>query len=284
MQLTPEGSQIIADIAQRYGLSVDAVLTILQAVINGGGGTAQFSHPELGGSGQWMQGGMTMVGDMFNHALKAKVDTLCTELSGLLARQPLFKLSSQSQRQSQGGHEEVSLFVGGSGSSGAWWPAGLGAPSSTGAQNQLRYAIFPATHRLAIEINGHITLYDTLDHQISGVGQQQAGDASFTFTSQYGLVRVADLPVVTGVATAPEQAETALPPTLAKPSPVSEPQRVFAPAHAELGAARNAPSPPTPQDESAIFAKIEGLARLHQKGILTDEEFTSKKAELLSRL
>ena len=35
-----------------------------------------------------MQGGMTMVGDMFNHGLKAKVDNLCTELSRLLAQQP----------------------------------------------------------------------------------------------------------------------------------------------------------------------------------------------------
>lgn len=284
MQLTPEGSQVIADIAQRHGLSVDAVLTMLQAVINGGGNAAQFSHPELGGSGQWLQGGMTMVGDMFNHALKAKVDALCTELSGLLARQPLFKPASQSQRQSQGGYGEVSLFVGGAGSSGAWWPTGLGTPSSTGSQNQLRYAIFPATHRLAIEINGQITLYDTLDHRISGVGQQQAGDASFTFTSQYGLVRVADLPVVTGGAAAPKPAEPALSPTPAKSPPESEPQPVPTPAHAEPAAAMRASSPPASSDEGDIFTKIEGLALLHQKGILTDEEYTSKKAELLSRL
>ena len=41
-------------------------------------------------------------------------------------------------------------------------------PSSTGAQNKIRYAYFPATRRLAIEIKGHVTIYDTLDHQISG--------------------------------------------------------------------------------------------------------------------
>ena len=33
-----------------------------------------------------------------------------------------------------------------------------------------------------------------------------------------------------------------------------------------------------------IFAKIERLAELRQKGILTDEEFAAKKTELLSRI
>jgi Short C-terminal domain len=33
-----------------------------------------------------------------------------------------------------------------------------------------------------------------------------------------------------------------------------------------------------------VFATIEKLAQLHAKGILSDEEFAAKKAELLSRL
>jgi hypothetical protein len=36
--------------------------------------------------------------------------------------------------------------------------------------------------------------------------------------------------------------------------------------------------------EVDIFAKIERLAELQQKGILSPEEFAAKKAELLSRL
>jgi hypothetical protein len=36
--------------------------------------------------------------------------------------------------------------------------------------------------------------------------------------------------------------------------------------------------------EVDIFAKIERLAELQQKGILSPEEFVAKKAELLSRL
>ena len=65
---------------------------------------------------------------------------------------------------------------------------------STGGQNNLRYAYFPGARRLAIDVNGQVTVYDTGEHQISGFSQQQSGDQSITFTSQFGLVRVADLP------------------------------------------------------------------------------------------
>ncbi len=36
--------------------------------------------------GQWSQGGMIMIGDMFNNALKYRVDALCSELSSLLQK------------------------------------------------------------------------------------------------------------------------------------------------------------------------------------------------------
>jgi hypothetical protein len=278
MQLTPEGTRIVANLAQRYGLSVDAVTTMLQAVMLGGGNMAQFNHPEFGGSGQWMRGGMTMVGDMFNHALKARVDSLCDELAGLLASEPLWVAPAASQRQNG---PAVSLFVGGADRSRGWWPTDLGAPSSTGAQNQLRYAIFPAARCLAIDLNGQLTLYDTLDHQISGVGQQQAGDASFTFTSQHGLVRVADLPVMTAIATAPEPAAPPPLPGIGKPTADSGLQNVPA---IEPSVESHTALPAAASDDSAIFAKIEGLAQLHQKGILTAEEYATKKVELLSRL
>src|SRR5712692_6643951 len=84
LKLTPQGEEIVEKLAQRHGVSTEAVMTLLQALVNGNGASAQFSHPELGGTGQWMRGGMTMVGDMFNDALKAKVNSLCSELSGLL--------------------------------------------------------------------------------------------------------------------------------------------------------------------------------------------------------
>jgi Short C-terminal domain len=275
-RLTDQGLQKIDELARQYGVSADAVMTLLQALLNSSGAMAQFDHRELGGAGQWMPGGMTMVGDMFNHGLKAKVDGLCSELSQILAKQPFVPSSaaSQSQSQRQGGGQpgggvghdfldagSVSLFVPETPgrASGQWWPAELGFPNGTGAQNQIRYAYFNHKHRLAVELNGQVTVYDTLDHQISGVSQQQGRGGSLTLTSQRGTIMVSTLPVVSvdGVETRDREPRVAT---------ASEP-------HRSDGA-----------QETDVFAKIERLAELHKKGILSQEEFSAKKAELLSRL
>ena len=71
--LTDQGRQRIDELAQRYSVSSDAVMTLLRALVNNNGSMAQFNHQELGGGGQWMRGGMTMVGDMFNYGLKSLV-------------------------------------------------------------------------------------------------------------------------------------------------------------------------------------------------------------------
>ncbi|MGF1613942.1 MAG: SHOCT domain-containing protein [Gammaproteobacteria bacterium] len=271
-QLTAEGQGLVEALAQRYGVSTGAVVVLLQALIQSGGRMAQFDHPELGGSGQWMRGGMTMVGDMFNNTLKARVDGLCSELCDRLGGEPLMTAprSQQAQWQSQGrhaGYGEASVLVV-TDHAEAWWPAGLGSPSSTGSQDNVRYAFFPGARRLAIEINGQLTLYDTLDHRISGVSQQQSQGASLTFTSQHGLVRVAELPVVS---TASQTAQE-------RPARFQERVSSEAPA----------PSTPAPERDTTptqdIFAALERLAELQQKGILSEEEFMAKKAELLARL
>ena len=57
-RLTDQGLQKINDLAQRYGVSTDAAMTLLQALRNSNGTMAQFDHRELGGAGQWMPGGM----------------------------------------------------------------------------------------------------------------------------------------------------------------------------------------------------------------------------------
>ena len=177
-QLTQEGRNAVADLATRYQLTPAAVEHMLVAVNNGAGAMAQFNCPELGGSGQWMRGGMTMVGDMFNHNLKATVDNLCNELSNLLASTSVF----------------VAPAAGGISGSGHWWPAGLGNPISSGSQNNSRYAVF--ADRLAVDRGGKVTVYDTSGHQIGGVSQQQGGSNSMTFSSQLGTVSVDSLPVV----------------------------------------------------------------------------------------
>ena len=294
--LSATGQQLVGDIALRHGFSVDAVTSMLESVINGNGSMAQFNHPEFSGSGQWMQGGMTMVSDMFNNYLKGRVDSLCSELSQLVANQPGLLQTGSFQSQSQGGGQQqwqggfgqqqdgngpsggASLFVPPApGMSGNWWPADLGAPSSTGAQNSVRYAYFPLARRLAIDLNGRVTVYDTLDHQIGGFSQQQSVGGSISFNSQYGLVDVASLPVVSIDG-------------MLQNMPVQSAMPVFdAPYQPAFQAAAPvqsfAPSFSQPQGGGEdIFAAIEKLAMLHGKGILSDAEFTSKKAELLSRL
>ncbi len=283
-QLTPEGQQVINNIAQRYNFSPDAVFSMLQSVINGNGSMAQFNHREFGGSGQWMKGGMIMLGDMFNNNLKYSVGGLCQELSNLVANQPNLIQTGSFQSQNQGTQQQgnysntgsqqqnnagpsgpVSLFVPPpAGSSGNWWPAGLQFPNSTGAQNNVRYAYFATIRRLAIEANGHVTLYDTLDHQIGGFSQQQSVGGSITFTSQYGLVDVKSLPVIS--------VDNEPVPISVQSQPVSS---NFQPSSVNTQMTNQ---------EADIFGAIEKLANLKDKGILTDDEYSAKKAELLSRL
>jgi hypothetical protein len=257
--VTAEAEQAIKAIAQKYELSNEAVLAMLLALRAGGGTMAQFSIPELGGSGQWMRGGMTMVGgNMFDHTLKARVDALCTELAELLSSTTVFPASSA---PSAGGF-----------GTGGWWPADLGVPSSTGGQNDARYAVFPGTRRLAIQIGGTTRVFDTGEHQIGGVQQQQGGGiGSVRFTSQLGTFDVSGLPELGAQQVA--QTPTAAPVPAQPPSstPRSEP-------------APSAPTSGATDDAAAIIAAIESLAGLHERGILSDEEFAAKKAELLGRL
>jgi hypothetical protein len=63
-----------------------------------------------------------------------------------------------------------------------------------GAQNDLKYAVFPDSRRLAIKDGERVQIYDTGSHRIFGVAQAQSADQTLTFSSQDGLVRVKDLP------------------------------------------------------------------------------------------
>ncbi len=264
--LTPAGINLVNDLSARYNLSNDAVIAMLIAVNNGGGTMAQFNCPELGGGGQWMQGGMTMVGDMFNMGLKSTVDNLCSELSSALATTEVFPPIPR-----------------GTSASNQWWPVELGTPFSSGAQNNTRYAVFP--QRLAVDLNGQVTIYDTLDNNIGGVSQQQGGDNSLTFSSQYGTIAVSSLPIVSGSNTVSGSGITAPPKTnFLEPEPVNaipdaEPDNtVFEPA------AMTSPAIQSESSADSIIELIDKLAHLHEAGALSDDEFSSKKSELLSRL
>jgi hypothetical protein len=278
-KLTPEGVRIVTEIAARHGVGLDAALAVLGALADGHGRQAQFNHPDLGGMGQWSEGGMIMIGDMFNQGLKARVDALCNELAGLLRREPpavaaALRYPAQGQSQSQGDGDGVSLFVPGTGASGAWWPPELGAPVSTGAQNDMRYAWFPGARRVAIEHSGEVRVYDSGEHRITGFSQQQSGDRSLTFTSQFGIVRLSELALVS------PRGELAQGGASPPPSP---PSHAPAPATSpSTGASPPGSAAPLAMEE--IVKTIERLAELRQKNILTEEEFAAKKADLLGRL
>jgi len=175
--------EFISRVSIRHSVSADAVRTILRALRSGGGSMAQFSHPDFGGMSQWSPG-MAMVGDMFKNSLKSKLDAVCTELAGYVAQSASTDLGPSRD------DPEVSYRAMRRDSD--WWPADLGTPSAVGAQNDLRYAVFPG--RLVIKDGGHVEIYDTGNHRISGVAQAQSADQTLTFTSQNGLVRVIDLP------------------------------------------------------------------------------------------
>jgi hypothetical protein len=183
MSIPAEERAAIVELARKYHLSQGAVAHLLDAMRRGNGSAAQFNHPELGGMGQWMAGGMMMIGDWNNHALKATVAQLCVELAPLAAR---------SAATLGGGFPAFPSL----GVSRAWWPAELGAASASGAQNGVRYAYFAAARRLALEIAGRVTVYDTLDHRIAGVAQQQGAASTLSFQSQLGTVVPGQLPRV----------------------------------------------------------------------------------------
>ncbi len=77
-----------------------------------------------------------------------------------------------------------------------WWPEELGEnPNSAGGQNEARYAFFGDKQRLAVDTgDGIVQVYDTADHRISGVQQQQSGGGKeLIFASQHGEVALAKL-------------------------------------------------------------------------------------------
>ena len=250
--LTNEGLQAIEEIAGRYDLKVESVEALVNAVIKGNGSMAQFNIPELGGNGQWMKGGMTMVGDMFNNSLKAKVDKLCTELSNLVSTKVIFEES----------HEAG--FDGKSNLSDSYWPPAFGSPSSSGAQNNFKYAYFGPVRRLVIEEDGKRRIFDTKHHQISGISQQQGSGRSYQFTSQEGPVDIADLALIS--------------------EPNQQTQETPGIAYDVTHAFSSNTDTKAHSPEDIIIATIEKINILFEKGQITEEEFKTKKKELLARL
>lgn len=93
------------------------------------------------------------------------------------------------------------------------------------------------------------------------VAVNQGGGSSLTFTSQYGTLSTLSLPLVSGRGLQPGN------PTnfAAAPAPAFQPG-------------------PPPQLSGHLVTLLEKLGQLRDAGILTPEEFSTKKSELLNRL
>lgn len=250
--LTTNGQQSVNTVAAKYNLRPETVESLLKAIVQGNGTMAQFNLPELGGQGQWMKGGMTMVGDMFNNGLRATVDKLCNELAALASTSVLFEDREDLNDNANTSFRQADKA----------WPTVFGNPTSTGSQNDFRYAYFAQVRRLVIEENGKRTIYDTKHHQISGISQQQGASRSYTFTSQDGAVDLGSLQIVSDP-DAPRQ------PTPEIAYDVT--------SNADLRSQEKSP-------EEIVIGTIGKLAAMCERGEITEEEFKAKKQELLGRI
>lgn len=179
----------IATIARKHQLPEDAVATALDALRRGGGGMAQFSHPAFGGTAQWSRGGMSMIGDMFDSGKKAQFEAMMADLAKAVSDGAPTD-NAPSRPPGAAPRSE------GSRSGSNWWTGDFGAPSSSGSQNEMRYAFFPGSHRLVVDDGQTQTTYDTGDLTITGVSQQQGGSRSLSFRSQNGPVALDQLSIV----------------------------------------------------------------------------------------
>src|ERR1700723_3791341 len=77
------------------------------------------------------------------------------------------------------------------------WPSELGIASTTGTSAEMRYAYFPQNRRLAVELRGVVTIYDTAEYQFRGMLQAHSAETVGTsILTQRGRVRLTDLVTV----------------------------------------------------------------------------------------
>src|SRR6202162_2632448 len=81
--MSANDGDLVDRMAKKHSVSPAAVQVVLAALRRGGGRMGQFSHADFGGMSQWSPG-MSMVGEMFNTQLKAKLDALCTDIAAHL--------------------------------------------------------------------------------------------------------------------------------------------------------------------------------------------------------
>ena len=125
--MSANDGDLVDRMAKKHSVSPAAVQVVLAALRRGGGRMAQFSHADFGGMSQWSPG-MSMVGEMFNTQLKAKLDALCSDLAAHLD-------TTETAGRARPG-DDVSYRS--PTRSDDWWPAGLGRPGAVGERSPIR--------------------------------------------------------------------------------------------------------------------------------------------------
>jgi hypothetical protein len=172
----------LPQIAERYHVPETKVRELYGILQKTGGQQAQFTCEQLGGPVQWMPG-MIMVTRWNDHHLKTRVDGLCSEIAAIVQGS---ESSAPGALRKPAKNGETSFCTIGE----SWWPSHFGHPSSCGDQNGMRYAYFPEKKRLLIQQGARIDQYDTAEHHLTGVSQQQGVTHTLTFSSDEGPVDV----------------------------------------------------------------------------------------------
>lgn len=179
---------VIPHIAERYRVSVEAARHLERALRATGGRSAQFDHPELGGYGQWMPG-MIMIGATGDCQLRTRVQGLADEIAAIVTGSETSSPEALARDPNTGAASACAPLAAGE----SWWPAALGHPASSGAQDGVRYAYFPRHDRLLVQLAGRIDAFDTAGRPITGVSQRQGPGKDLCFTGPAGEVALHEL-------------------------------------------------------------------------------------------
>ncbi|MBC7893460.1 MAG: hypothetical protein H7Y12_14685 [Sphingobacteriaceae bacterium] len=185
----------LSKLAERHGFSPALAQQILAQLQQNGGRQAQFNDPSLGGYGQW-QGGMLMIGDMMNYALKAKVAAFLADLAALATKSPAVpdalaqkaRQAAETLQQTAFGSAQQSASAQNSASV---QQSGRGGGFSV-TQNGTTYQ-YSAEHN-ALVVN-ETEIYDTTGLRILGISsQQQNGQGILVLNTDQGPKQLSDLP------------------------------------------------------------------------------------------
>ncbi len=174
-------NETINQLAERHGFSPDLAQRLLHDLRRGGGRQVQFNDPALGGMGMWQSGGMLMIGDMMNHALKARVAAFLSDLAALLETSPEVspQLTRRVERAASMAQNQATISQSG------------GGGSFSVMQNGSSYRYAADRNELVVD---DTEVYDTTGLRVIGIhSQQQNGRGTLILNTDQGPRQIGEL-------------------------------------------------------------------------------------------